>query len=595
MRTVKIIGVFLAIIVLFSFIPAGGIINSQLPAAPAAGNNSQVFAADSTGSQPLTIMKPTPAQKAKWLANYKKAPRIPIDTSAKSRLLTAPTGSKNLLSLLEYTPIQRNQGYCGNCWAWAGTGVMEIALNVQKGIRDRLSVQYLNSNFESGATACCGGWLGDVADFYSSTGITIPWSNTGASYADTYPPGCGSIIPASSIATDPHYNISSISEVVIPTQGLTESEAVANIKSVLDQDKAVWFAFFFPRGADWTFFRNFWNTEAESSIAGSPNPFDTAVGKSWDAGGGGHAVLCVGYYDDGVSNRYWLMVNSWGTTILRPNGLFKVPMYINYDAKASDGYPLYWWQTLNMTYGVTAEAPYIIGSEDLPADGTLNKDTLYFSRFQALQTGTAATWKLKASGPGNVKIAVYGDGAGVPYGRLYYQATPIPVVAGWNDISMSCPFIGGNYYWLAYISDANIVQRYITTGRSYLTSKDFSTYNFETGWYPYFTLYRNFIPLIACYGSVPEPPASAPALVSPGNSIIFKWAQVSGATNYRLQVNTNSSFTGADIFNAEVNNTIAREVFGFTDNVTYYWRVQAGNPYGWGPWSDAGNVAAGTP
>lgn len=288
------------------------------------------------------------------------------------------------------------------------------------------------------------------------------------------------------------------------------------------------------------------------------------------------------------------MVNSWGTTPSRPNGIFRVPMTINYSATASDSFPLYYWQTLNLTYNVAPQAPYLIGSENLPEIGSLGKDTFYLTRFQALQTGTAVTWKLKASGTGNVKLAVYSDNGGVPGMKLYALETPTPVVAGWNDLSMSYTFTGGTFYWLAYNSDANIILKYTASQKTYNRATPFAGFTFPAACDPYFSMVRNFIPLMQCYGALPVPPSNAPVLVSPGSTITFKWGQVFGATNYQLQISTASGFTpGSDIFNAEVNNVTTREVNGFSDNITYYWRVKGGNPYGWGPWSAGRQVVTG--
>ena len=52
--------------------------------------------------------------------------------------IPSPTTSLSLLDHLQYTPSERNQGYCGNCWVWAGTGIMEIALDVD-GITEGLN------------------------------------------------------------------------------------------------------------------------------------------------------------------------------------------------------------------------------------------------------------------------------------------------------------------------------------------------------------------------------------------------------------------------------------------------------------------------
>jgi hypothetical protein len=58
----------------------------------------------------------------------------------------------------------------------------------------------------------------------------------------------------------------------------------------------------------------------------------------------------VGYDDTDPNNRYWIMLNSWGKNTLRPNGLFRVNMDMNYDCQyAGLGYAFY-WMTLNMSY-----------------------------------------------------------------------------------------------------------------------------------------------------------------------------------------------------------------------------------------------------
>ena len=77
-----------------------------------------------------------------WKELDEKAPKAPILPETKG----PSTGSYySLINHLDYTPGERSQGSCSNCWAWAGTGVMEVALSVEEGIEDRLSIQYLNS------------------------------------------------------------------------------------------------------------------------------------------------------------------------------------------------------------------------------------------------------------------------------------------------------------------------------------------------------------------------------------------------------------------------------------------------------------------
>ena len=313
------------------------------------------WADDASG--PYPIMKPDRETRLRWINDYETAPRAYIDRSRDFSF--APGGSLSLLGHLPYTPSQRNQGNCGNCWAWAGTGVMEIALDVQEGIFERLSVQYVNSCFGTGAGyACCGGWLKDLTDFYASRSQVVPWSNTNASYQDGSRT-CATGTPAvscGSVAISPSYGVDFIETQTIPTHGVGQATAIANIKNVLNQNKAVWFAFFMCTAEDWTNFYSFWNTQPESAVW----DFDPTCNKPWSqADGGGHAVLCVGYNDDDPANAYWIMVNSWGTNANRPNGIFRVAMDMNYDcADTTPDYNLY-WQTLGVTFSTGAETVYV--------------------------------------------------------------------------------------------------------------------------------------------------------------------------------------------------------------------------------------------
>jgi len=297
----------------------------------------------------LTIMHPDRATRLKWIQQFEDAPEAPIDTE---RQATIPfRGSLSLLSHLQYTPSERNQASCGNCWAWAGQGLMGIDLNVQEGIRDRLSVQYINSceTETIGINCCDGGWLQDVADFYNHANIrkAIPWSNTNAHWQDG---DVGCDVPCTSIVTSPNYPLDSMTVQSITTQNVPQQTAIANIKAQLHQNKGVFFGFYLPRGSDWTNFRTFWTGSGETVIW---NP-DFSCGATWGAGGGGHAILCVGYNDDDPNNRYWIMLNSWGTAGGgRPNGLFRMNMDMDYGCTYVDGrsYWSFYWQTATIDWG----------------------------------------------------------------------------------------------------------------------------------------------------------------------------------------------------------------------------------------------------
>ena len=334
---------------------------------------------------PCTIMKPDRETRLRWIHDYEMAPKAYIDKSMDFRAM--PGGSLSLLSHLQYTPSERDQGSCGNCWVWAGTGVAGIALDVQEGIFDRLSVQFLGSC--NTAKSCCdGGWLRDLAEFYTTEGYIIPWSNTNASWQN----GDGSCnVPCGSIATSPGYDIDSIEAQTIETHGAGQAQAIANIKNVLNQNKAVWLAWFFPRGSDWDTFRSFWNTQGETVTTN----LDYGCGHTWDSGGGGHAVLCVGYNDDDPENSYWIMLNSWGTAEGdRPNGIFRLDMDMDYGCTFYDDgwYWSYYWQTLDVSFNNGGQVIYVEPS------GTCNGNTPCYSTIQGAVDAANSGSTIKIAG-----------------------------------------------------------------------------------------------------------------------------------------------------------------------------------------------------
>jgi hypothetical protein len=306
------------------------------------------------------IMQPDPATLHQWIADYETAPEAEIDPVIHSHLLraqatTTPT-SLSLLSHLQYTPSQRSQGSCGDCWVWASTGVMEIALSVQSGVLDRLSTQFLNSCYTSSG-ACCGGNLSMFSSFYSppptGLGYAIPWSNTNALFQDgSNNSACSSLVPCGNISTTPRYPITSVSPVAVSTTG--SADAITNIKTVLTSGKGIYFAFYLASNADWNGFYSFWNNNSETVIW-DPDPY---CSHTWvDGQGGGHAVLIVGYDDSdpNPANHYWIVLNSWGTAGgRRPNGLFRMKMHMNYNCTMHEtGYGDWYcrqFQTLNVAF-----------------------------------------------------------------------------------------------------------------------------------------------------------------------------------------------------------------------------------------------------
>lgn len=95
--------------------------------------------------------------------------------------------------------------------------------------------------------------------------------------------------------------------------------------------------------------------------------------------------------------------------------------------------------------------------------------------------------------------------------------------------------------------------------------------------------------LYSLFGTVTIP--AAPVLSSPANgatgvstSPTLYWNASSGATSYRLQVSTSSSFTTLIVDQSGITTT-SKAVTGLATTMAYYWRVNATNSAGTSAWS----------
>jgi hypothetical protein len=282
-------------------------------------------------------------QFLRWVENFEKAPKARIDRDISARLSEARTKGKStsmdLLQYLQYTPAERAQGECGNCWVWAGTALYEIYLSVEKKIKDRLSIQYLNSCREE--CACCGGDLTTFLNWYNTKGKVIPWANDNASYADGARVCTVACTPAGvscdNIAVDKSHPIDSFQAESIETHGVGQDKAIENIKNIVNQKKAIVFSYALANKQDWNSFDAFWRKGDEAALWNQ----DKHCGKDFDPNGGmAHSTVLVGYNDDDPDPKkhYWVILNSEGTADgNRPNNLFRVPMRMNYDCKLKQG------------------------------------------------------------------------------------------------------------------------------------------------------------------------------------------------------------------------------------------------------------------
>jgi hypothetical protein len=101
----------------------------------------------------------------------------------------------------------------------------------------------------------------------------------------------------------------------------------------------------------------------------------------------------------------------------------------------------------------------VVGADDGPDTWTSTVNYLVLNKFKAVNSGTMETFKIKATGNGNVKVAVYSDNNDYPGTLLSKVDTSTSVFAGWNDIKIPPITIEkDSYYWLAFnLGGANVV------------------------------------------------------------------------------------------------------------------------------------------
>ena len=344
-------------IILLAFVPISPLtfsVNTQQLNETQENTQANITSDEDSSLRTYPIMELNKETIKTWDREYQQLKKAPINPALQATI--AQTEDYDILDYVDYVPSEHDQHWCGNCWAWPATSIIGIALFVQEGIFDRLSVQYINSCGTIVGVDCCeGGNLDIFAQFYRQTDKAIPWSNENAEWKDKYAQ-CNT--PCGSIETEPNYPISAIYPERIETHDVSEETAIENIKNILHQEKGVYFSWYLPDMDYRSDFSSFWQDDSEDIVY----DIDWACGSDFDEEtGGGHAILCVGYHDEeGTDNDYWIMLNSWGTTSRRPNGLFRINMHMNYDCTLFfDGREYYSinFQTLDINFGTEDESP----------------------------------------------------------------------------------------------------------------------------------------------------------------------------------------------------------------------------------------------
>jgi hypothetical protein len=356
----------------------------------------------SPGSKPMVhgFMRVDPATRRRWTRHRQAALATSADPARGGTASPASTGGSppSSFSLLPEVPnsTQRDQGACGSCWVWASTGMAEVALHSQYNLSDRLSVQY----FQSGDTsqwACDGGDLTEFCNWYNSpTGnphpnVLVPWSNPQGSYADASINAyqLASTVPPGAIGTVPGYAGVTLNHQTLATP--SQSAAITAIENALLAGQAVGFSF-------WTNFLAsdgfdaFWEEQPDSALW--TNAYEGATENYPNPQWGGHMVMIVGW-NASASPAYWILLNQWGTTSGRPDGCFRMPMLMNYDAtynlvqgSSSTAEPCYAFETLSLT---TAGNLSPAGSATVPAGGfPASSGPAQFGQILTLEPGFTA-------------------------------------------------------------------------------------------------------------------------------------------------------------------------------------------------------------
>jgi hypothetical protein len=102
------------------------------------------------------------------------------------------------------------------------------------------------------------------------------------------------------------------------------------------------------------------------------------------------------------------------------------------------------------------------------------------------------------------------------------------------------------------------------------------------------------------FTTIVSAPIAPPQLISPPNGATgisstptLNWNNVYGATDYQIQLSTDSAFNPNLIDSSTINSQITIPDGRLTSNTRYYWHVRAHNIGGYGPWSQIWHFTTG--
>ena len=261
--------------------------------------------------------------------NKNDAPSVPM---LDATLQTLPS-SYDWRTLNGVTPI-KNQGSCGDCWAFGTVGPLESQILIKDGVTVDLSEQYLTSCNLDG-WGCGGGWW--AHDYHMSKAGQD--GGTGA-VLESSKPYTGANSPCGGPYNHP-YKISSWAYV-------GSQSAVPSIQAI---KQAIY---------------TYGPISAAVYVGPSFQAYTGGIFNTSESGTVNHGIVLVGWNDDlGPDNGYWILRNSWG-----PSWGESGYMRIRYNM-SQVGYAANFIQYAGGTPKPTVAVPNIVGDTQSAANSAI--------------------------------------------------------------------------------------------------------------------------------------------------------------------------------------------------------------------------------
>lgn len=275
------------------------------------------------------------------------------------------------------------------------------------------------------------------------------------------------------------------------------------------------------------------------------------------------------------------------TLVSPPNGATNVPLFPTFVWNASSGATSYRLQIIEGV-NIVFDQQGITGTSYTLTSAVLTYNTSYYWRVNATGPGGTSDWSAQWTFTTQIQAPSPPVLLSPPNGSTNISLTP---TLSWSNVS------GASYYRLQVSTNSGFTTTVIDinglVNPGYVVPSGFLNNNTTYYWRVNASNSGGTSDWSSVWNftTVPAPPA-APTLISPTNGQTgvsvtpnLDWSDVSGATSYTVQVSLNSGFT-AIVVNEDVTASNYQVPSGIlSGQTTYYWRVNASNIGGTGPWS----------